>query len=57
MNLTKEQWHQIYKETLISYGVSEELAEETLQAAMEVHDYNEDPFDSALDELSYWDNG
>ena len=53
--MTKEEWHAKYKETFISEGFPEELAEEALQAGIDSYDYDDDPVDSALDDLSYYD--
>ena len=54
--VTKEEWHAKYKETLIYKGLPEDFAEEACQAGMDSFDYNEDPVDSALEELGYWNS-
>jgi len=51
----KEQWHKIYKQTFIDYGVDKQFAEECLQAGMGEYDYEEDPIFYAECEMSYWE--
>jgi hypothetical protein len=54
--MTKDEWHKKYKETILKYcrDADEKFAEETLQAGMDNHDYDQDPEDAALEEMSYW---
>lgn len=52
-----EEWHKKYIETLINCGINRKVAEECLAGGMGEYDYNDDPEDAALYELSYWEGG
>lgn len=56
--ITKREWKKRYKVQLIkSAGITKKFAEEVYQAGKELpHDYNDDPEDAALMELSYWND-
>ena len=52
----KEIWHRAYMDRMIEVAkLSEEYAQEALQAAMGEYDYSLDPKDMADEEMSYWD--
>ena len=51
--IKKKEWHKKYKQTFINNGVDEKFAEDSLQAGMGGYDYDDDPVDNALDEMSY----
>lgn len=42
------------KARLVERGLDAGFAQETLDAGMEDHDYDDDPSDAADEELSYW---
>jgi hypothetical protein len=49
------EWHERYKERLISVGLlTESEAQDSLEAGLGNYDYNDVPEDSADDEMSYW---
>ena len=51
--MNKLEWKIKYIKRLIEQGnLSHDLAEETYQCGE--HDYNEDPIDTADEDLSYW---
>jgi hypothetical protein len=52
----KAAWRRIYMDTMIKHaGLTEEQAAECY-AAGDDYDLNEDPEQSALDEMTYWDD-
>ena len=58
MNINQEEWHRRYKQQIInSSGLSDQEAQDCLDAGMGEYDYNENPEDMALSEMSYWDEG
>jgi hypothetical protein len=50
----KDIWHTKYKNTMMAKGVTNEEADDALQAGMGEFDYSEDPEEAALEEMSYW---
>lgn len=55
--ITKGEWKKRYKAQLIkTAGITKKFAEEVYQAGTEDHDFNDDPEDAALMELSYWND-
>jgi hypothetical protein len=51
----KEVWHRAYMDRMIEVAkLSEEHAQEALDAAMGEYDYTMDPKDMADEEMSYW---
>ena len=53
--MSKKEWHKIYKQTLIDSGVDKKFAQECLDAGMGEYDYDDDPEDCAISEMSYWE--
>lgn len=53
--MKKSEWHTKYKQAFIDNGVDEKFAQECLDAGMGEYDYNDDPAESALMEMSYWE--
>lgn len=53
--MDSREWQEKYKQAFIDNGVDEDFAEECLQAGMGEYDYDEDPEDSCLMEMSYWE--
>lgn len=53
----KAAWRRIYMDTMIKHaGLDEEQASDAFAAGESDYDYSEDPEQSALDEMSYWDD-
>ena len=53
--MDREKWHQKYIRTLMEQGgLSYGGAVDCLSAGMGDYDYNDDPEDAALTEISYW---
>lgn len=51
-----EDWHERYKKELIEVaGIPQTEAEDCLMAGMGKFDYDDNPEDSADDEMSYWE--
>ena len=53
--MDREEWHRKYKARLIDVAkISEDDAKASLEAGMGHYDYDDDPADSADEEMSYW---
>lgn len=50
----KDSWHRKYKDCMIAEGLTEEEAQNALDAGMGEYDYSDDPEEAALMEMSYW---
>ncbi|KKK71831.1 hypothetical protein LCGC14_2909970 [marine sediment metagenome] len=53
--MDKKEWHEKYMNRLMNRGlITEKEAQDTLMAALEDHDYDDDPESAANTEMSYW---
>jgi hypothetical protein len=52
--MDKEKWRERYIDRMVFRGVDRDFAVEVYQAAIDDHEYDEDPEHSADEELSCW---
>ena len=49
------EWHKRYKQCLINQGVTKRFAQKCLDAGMGEYDYDDEPEEAAISEMSYWE--
>lgn len=49
------QWRKSYVSQMVSKGVDQEFAESVYVANETEHDFESNPFEAAIEEMSYWE--
>ena len=53
--MDEKEWHILYIKRLMKVGgLTQTEAEDSLEAGLDAYNYDDDPEDSADDEMSYW---